>query len=101
MIEPTQNDIGREVIYRDRSGYTMDAAGTITSFNDAYVFVHYHSSTSAATRREDLEWACPTAPESVLDGVADAGRKPRSGLLGDVRGAERKRAKPFTSLSVL
>lgn len=53
MINPTEADIGRKVVY-DR-GYRQ--VGVITSLTENYVFVRYGSgSTSAATRREDLEW---------------------------------------------
>jgi hypothetical protein len=58
MLTPdvTDKDIGRRVVYRDRSGYTVEE-GKITSFNPQYVFVLYRGVTSAATRREDLTWA--------------------------------------------
>jgi hypothetical protein len=56
MIEPGSGDIGRKVIYRDRSGARFDE-GVITSFNGTCVFVRYGSDfTSKGTRREDLEW---------------------------------------------
>lgn len=52
MIDPTEADIGRKVIYVPRL-----QVGVITSFTENYVFVRYgDGSTSAATRREDLEW---------------------------------------------
>lgn len=57
MIEPTQTDIGRSVIYRDFGGRGKIEEGVITSFNDHYVFVRYCGETSAATSREDLEWS--------------------------------------------
>lgn len=62
MLTPdvTDRDIGRVVIYRDRSGYRAPEEGVISSFTPDYVFVRYLGSTSAATRREDLEWADPT-----------------------------------------
>jgi hypothetical protein len=61
MIEPTDADIGRKVVYRAwNSWYRNDVKpeeGVITSFNAAYVFVRYGASTtSKATRRADLEW---------------------------------------------
>jgi len=58
MLTPdvTDRDIGRVVIYRDQSGFKVEE-GVISSFSPAYVFVRYLGSTSAATRREDLEWA--------------------------------------------
>jgi hypothetical protein len=59
MINPTEADIGRRVIYRDLGGRGKIEEGTITSFNDSFVFVCYGApgSTSAATLREDLEWS--------------------------------------------
>jgi hypothetical protein len=56
MIEPTSTDIGRQVIYRDPGGGKIEE-GYITSFNTDYVFVRYGGCTSAATRREALEWS--------------------------------------------
>jgi hypothetical protein len=57
MIEATERDIGRQVIYRDRSGYKVEE-GIITSMNEQYVFVRYGSETiSKATRPKDLEWS--------------------------------------------
>jgi hypothetical protein len=56
MIEVTNNDIGRVVIYRP-----LDAEperGVITSFNERFVFVRYGEETqSKATPRRDLEYA--------------------------------------------
>ena len=50
MIETGQNSIGGRVIYQARE------KGTITGYNDHYVFVRYDGqSHSKATRREDLE----------------------------------------------
>lgn len=58
MISPTNEDIGRKVIYRDFSGRGKIEEGVITSFNDYYVFVRYGANTtSAATSRGDLEWS--------------------------------------------
>jgi hypothetical protein len=55
-ISPTEVDIGRKVIYRGHAGEREE--GAITSFNDHYVFVRYGTgSTSAATLRDQLEWA--------------------------------------------
>jgi hypothetical protein len=56
MIKPTVEDVGRMVIYRDMGAGKIEE-GAITSFNDHYVFVRYRGITSAATRREDLEWS--------------------------------------------
>jgi hypothetical protein len=58
VINPTDKDIGRKVVYCDRRGSKTEE-GVITSFNSYCVFVRYGSSTtSAGTRREDLEWGC-------------------------------------------
>jgi hypothetical protein len=54
-IYVTEADIGRAVVYR--RPYCKVEQGTITSFNDKYVFVRYGlGSTSAATDPSDLEW---------------------------------------------
>jgi hypothetical protein len=56
MIWVTDRDIGRKVVYRDKSGYRVEE-GVITSYNDCVVFVRYGADVnSKATRREDLEW---------------------------------------------
>jgi hypothetical protein len=66
MINPTFDDIGRMVVYKSRfarkraDGQFEPAGeeGVITSFNPYFVFVRYGmGSTSAATRREDLNWS--------------------------------------------
>ena len=59
MIEPTEADIGRAVIYRPRG--TTDPAlvewGVITQFTKGFVFVRYgDQKSSKGTLREDLEW---------------------------------------------
>lgn len=55
MIEPTESDIGKRVIYQ---GYESDYEGVITSFNSECVFVLYDGdSHSKATRRSDLWWS--------------------------------------------
>lgn len=46
MIEPTEADIGREVIYQGSHPDDRES-GVISSFNDKYVFVH----ATAPTRR--------------------------------------------------
>ena len=63
MINPSLEDIGREVVYHDTRlkgnpiVLNVQDRGFITSFNDEFVFVRYQSGdTSAGTRREDLEW---------------------------------------------
>ena len=64
MIEPTQEDIGRHVIYvpghaNDDLGHPDCEEGAITSFNDHCVFVCYGraGTTSAGTDRRDLYWS--------------------------------------------
>ena len=57
MIEPTEADIGRSVIY---TGGPKPERGVITSFNERYVFVRYgdpRPGEGLATSRENLEWA--------------------------------------------
>lgn len=55
MINPTTADIGRAVIYRHRG--QAKEFGSITSFNEKYVFVLYEGAAhAAATNRLDLEW---------------------------------------------
>lgn len=62
MIEPTENDVGRHVIYvpghaKGNLGHKDCERGFITSFNDHAVFVRYGmGSTSAGTSRQDLHW---------------------------------------------
>ncbi|HTB46496.1 MAG TPA: hypothetical protein VK741_22940 [Acetobacteraceae bacterium] len=77
MIDPTRHDLGRKVIYRDLNtpnGSKLEE-GTITSFNDAYVFVRYHSgSTSAATRRYDLEWSTREPGETAISMTVAGGK---------------------------
>lgn len=56
MIRPTEEDVGRQVIYDDDNG--TREYGVITSMNTYFVFVRYGpGETSQATKREDLEWA--------------------------------------------
>jgi hypothetical protein len=55
MIEPTEDDIGRAVVYSYPGGKLKE--GVITSFNDHRVFVRYGADKgSKSTSREDLEW---------------------------------------------
>lgn len=60
MIDPSMDDIGREVVYAPRGVPWADAAresGVITSFNGTCVFVRYGADKhSKGARREDLEW---------------------------------------------
>lgn len=63
MIEPTENDIGRTVLYHPGSGLTLGLPerGVITSFNATMVFVRYGADTgSKATKREHLHWEMPS-----------------------------------------
>jgi hypothetical protein len=92
MIDPTPADIGRRVIYRDLSGRKIEE-GTISSFNDHYVFVRYGSgSTAAATSRRDLEWSHRKPSESAIAYTMRGGKvteidfcePPRSPLDGPV-----------------
>lgn len=60
MIEPTENDIGRVVLYQGIHPDDKDC-GVITSFNDRYVFVRYRGrQQSEATQRAALSWEHPT-----------------------------------------
>ena len=54
MINPTQNDIGRKVVYRDWDG---PEDGVITGVTLEFVMVRYgNDQWSKAARHEDLEW---------------------------------------------
>jgi len=58
MINPTEKDINRIVIYRREFSQCECRFGVITSFNDYYVFVRYgEDRPSKGTCRKDLEWA--------------------------------------------
>lgn len=61
MVEPTENDIGRLVIYTgNRYPGGKIEEGFITSFNKHCVFVRYRDDThSKATSRDDLVWVTP------------------------------------------
>jgi hypothetical protein len=64
MINPTQTDVGRGVIYQ--GGHPDDRdTGIISSFNDRVVFVRYRGKHGGAqaTRREDLTWEFPRKHE--------------------------------------
>jgi hypothetical protein len=65
MIEPTEDDIGRAVVYTGNRfpGGKLEE-GIITSFHDHAVFVRYGADKhSKATLRADLDWVRPTAYE--------------------------------------
>jgi hypothetical protein len=56
MIELTEKDIGKKVIYTGNYGRPPEY-GVIISFNDRFVFVRYGTQiNSAATFRRNLEW---------------------------------------------
>jgi hypothetical protein len=72
MIEPTSQDIGRVVWYRDRSGQKSER-GVISSFNERFVFVRYtEGSTAAATDRLDLYWPHTDAQDAPKRPFANA-----------------------------
>jgi hypothetical protein len=58
VIEPTEADIGRAVLYTgNRYVGGKTERGVITGFNHWTVFVRYGADAHAkATNREDLEW---------------------------------------------
>ena len=63
MIEPTEEDIGRAVVYTGNRypGGKLEE-GVITSFNRYTVFVRYGAEkNSKGTARADLEWVKPSA----------------------------------------
>ena len=69
MIAPTISDIGRKVIYEDRSGHVREE-GVITSYNEFYVFVRYgHDVTSKGTKRTDLTWCDVSTPGKQATGL--------------------------------
>lgn len=56
-IKPTEEDIGRAVVYRCGPEWKPEE-GIITSFNDVNVFVRYTGKMhSQATSPSDLDWA--------------------------------------------
>ncbi len=66
MIDPTEKDVGRGVIYIGHGGERE--RGTITSIRHAdKTFVNYgRGSTSALTRNDQLHWEFPTKDEFVV-----------------------------------
>ena len=44
MVDPKPADIGRKVVYKDRTGWKVEK-GVIMSFNDTCVFVSYGADT--------------------------------------------------------
>ena len=75
MIDPTPEDIGRKVIYRDLGGRGKIEEGVITSFNGWFVFVRYgENTTSQATMRVDLEWSTRQPEDLATQTVIRDGR---------------------------
>jgi hypothetical protein len=74
MIEPTEADIGRTVLYTgNRFVGGKTERGVITGFNHWTVFVRYGADAQAkATNREDLEWANITSLEVLRTGESEA-----------------------------
>lgn len=76
MINPTEKDIGRRVVYIPNHadgnyGHPDCKEGPITSMNEHFVFVRYGlGDTSAATKRENLIWLEDKLPPKVLVSVA-------------------------------
>ena len=57
MINPTDSDICRKVIYNAGHSGALNEYGVITSFNNVCVFVRYGTNTtSQCTSRSDLQW---------------------------------------------
>ena len=60
MINPTEKDIGRGVVYHASYPDAPKEDGVITSYNDTCCFVRYSkqhpSQNGQATNRADLEW---------------------------------------------
>jgi len=59
MIDPTETDIGRKVIYTPSGDYPdkVIEEGVLSSFNDSYVFVRFGGNvTAAACLRANLDW---------------------------------------------
>jgi hypothetical protein len=76
-INPTAEDIGRKVIYRERGTHLgrKIQEGTLTAFNDHYAFVRYGAGiTSAATDFADLEWSNRKPTETAIAATMRGGR---------------------------
>lgn len=56
MIDPTEQDIGRKVIYRGWGGEIEE--GVLTSYNSAYIFVRFGTNLTpqACDNDERIEW---------------------------------------------
>jgi hypothetical protein len=74
MIEPTDADIGRAVLYTgNRFVGGKVERGEIRGFNHWTVFVRYGADAVAkATSREDLEWENMSAPREAVEAAAQA-----------------------------
>ena len=60
MIQPTEKDVGRQVVYTPIGMPHRAEEGVITSFNEMCVFVRYGADTdSKGTMRKQLEWSHP------------------------------------------
>jgi len=75
MIDPTEADVGREVVYTgNRHPGGQLEVGRITSFNSYCVFVRYRDDKhSKGTARKDLEWA--GSEQHLLDAALRARRE--------------------------
>jgi len=97
MIEPTDADLGKHVIYKRDWMQPKDwEHGVITSFNEKFVFVRYGTGTiSKATRREDLYWATKTVlikRNGKWKQILPLSPIPRKGECNESRTSEKKRA---------
>lgn len=56
MIDATESDIGRKVLYRGWGGEIEE--GVLTSFNSAYIFVRFGAgaTSQACDNDERIEW---------------------------------------------
>jgi len=70
VIDPTEEDIGRSVMYRADHPEAQYQYGKLTSFNDRLVFVLFNpeGSTSQGCRREDLCWCFDEDDEYIPNG---------------------------------
>src|SRR5580693_9986383 len=92
MIEPTEADIGRTVLYTgNRFVGGKTERGVITGFNHWTVFVRYGSDAHAmATSREDLEWENMLDPKKFMIGKPFHDRTAIETLMGGEMEAMRK-----------
>jgi hypothetical protein len=92
MIEPTEADIGRSVLYTgNRFVGGKTERGVITGFNHWTVFVRYGSDAHAkATGRENLEWENMLDPKKFMIGKPFHDRTAIETLMGGEMEAMRK-----------